>query len=171
MKAGKADPRTFSNIPCGVAPPGSGPGSVSPLGTKARAVVVAYTSTKNVTIGWPMIHDLNGETHESSNRRSSGERSARASLRAHSLMCLGLGFVEGLGDLGEGVGEGLVPVHVSTAGSEFRRARISEGSHDCGAGCLGEPRHLNHVGFGCALDDRGSIGPGGGERTRGSNGG
>ena len=46
MKAGTADPRTFSNIPCGVAPPGSSPGSVSVLGTKTRAVVVAYTTPR-----------------------------------------------------------------------------------------------------------------------------
>jgi hypothetical protein len=37
------------------------------------------------------------------------------------LMGLGLGFVEGLRDLGEGVGEGLVPVHVRAAGAEFSR--------------------------------------------------
>jgi len=53
MKAGTADPRTFSSTPCGVAPPGSTPGSVSSLGTKTRAVVVAYTSTKKVAIGCP----------------------------------------------------------------------------------------------------------------------
>ncbi|HZL74623.1 MAG TPA: hypothetical protein VFB83_04540 [Propionibacteriaceae bacterium] len=64
MKAGAADPRTFSNIPCGVAPPGRSLGSVSPLGTKTRDVVVAYTKTKNVAIGCLMIHDLSGETSE-----------------------------------------------------------------------------------------------------------
>ncbi len=48
MKAGTADPRTFSSTPWGVAPPGSSPGSVKALGTKTSAAVVAYTSTKNV---------------------------------------------------------------------------------------------------------------------------
>jgi hypothetical protein len=62
INAGRADPRTFSSTPCGVAPPGRSPGSVSPLGTKTRAVVVAYTSTKKVAIGCLMIHDLSGET-------------------------------------------------------------------------------------------------------------
>ena len=62
INAGTADPRTFSSTPCGVAPPGRSPGSVNPLGTKTRAVVVAYTSTKNVAIGCLRIHDLSGET-------------------------------------------------------------------------------------------------------------
>ena len=34
----------------------------------------------------------------------------------------GLGLVEGLGGLGKGVGDCLVPVHVGTAGAEFLRA-------------------------------------------------
>src|SRR4029450_12944113 len=34
----------------------------------------------------------------------------------------GLEFVEGLGGLGKGVGDGLVPVHVGAAGAEFSRA-------------------------------------------------
>jgi hypothetical protein len=61
INAGTADPRTFSSTPCGIAPPGRNPGSVGPLGTKTRAVVVAYTSTKTVAIGCLTIHDLNGE--------------------------------------------------------------------------------------------------------------
>ena len=73
IKAGTADPRTFTSIPCGVAPPGSIPGSVSPLGTKTRAVVVAYTSTKNVAMGCRLIHDLSGEA---SAARTSADRSA-----------------------------------------------------------------------------------------------
>jgi len=62
MKAGTADPRTFSSAPCGVAPPGSRPGSVSARSTNISAVVVAYTSTKNVAIGCLMIHNRSGET-------------------------------------------------------------------------------------------------------------
>jgi hypothetical protein len=31
------------------------------LGTQTRAVVIAYTNTKNVTIGCLMIHALSGE--------------------------------------------------------------------------------------------------------------
>jgi hypothetical protein len=48
--------------PAGVAPPGRSPGSVHPLGTNTRAVVVAYTSKKNVAIGCLTIHDRSGET-------------------------------------------------------------------------------------------------------------
>ena len=61
IKAGTADPRTFSSTPCGVAPPGRTPGSVKTLGTKTSAVVVAYTSTKNVAMGCLLIHNLNRE--------------------------------------------------------------------------------------------------------------
>src|SRR5215217_5152666 len=57
INAGTADPRTFSSNPCGVAPPGRSPGSVSSLGTKTKAVVVAYTSTKKVAIGCLTNHD------------------------------------------------------------------------------------------------------------------
>jgi hypothetical protein len=46
------------------------------------------------------------------------------------------------------------------------RARIAESSRDARAACQGEPRRLDHVGFGCALDNRGGIGPGGGKRAR-----
>jgi hypothetical protein len=51
--------------------------------------------------------------------------------RTRSLMGLGLGFVECLRDLGEGVGEGLVPVHVRAAGAEFSRGLLAQGfRHD-----------------------------------------
>jgi hypothetical protein len=42
--------------------------------------------------------------------------------RLGSWLSLGLEFVEGLGGLGKGVGDGLVPVHVGAAGAEFSRA-------------------------------------------------
>jgi hypothetical protein len=70
-------------------------------------------------------------------------------------------FGEGLGGLGEGVGDGSVPVHARATGPQFPRARSAEGSHDCCAACQNEPRRLDHVGFRGALDNRGSIGPGG----------
>ncbi len=70
-----------------------------------------------------------------------------------------------MGGLGKGVGDGLVPVHCGAAGSQFPRARIAEGSRDGRAACQGEHRRLNHVGFGGALDDRGSLGPSGGKRA------
>jgi hypothetical protein len=61
INAGTADPRTLWSAPPGVAPPGRSPGSVHPLGTNTRAVVVAYTSTKKVAIGCRTIHHLSGE--------------------------------------------------------------------------------------------------------------
>src|SRR4029434_9581783 len=38
----------------------------------------------------------------------------------------GLEFVEGLGGLSEGVGDGLVPVHLGAAGAEFSRALLAQ---------------------------------------------
>jgi len=58
MKAGTAEPTTFSRNPCGVAPPGSSPGSVKAFGTNASAAVVAYARIKKLVIGRWMIHDL-----------------------------------------------------------------------------------------------------------------
>jgi hypothetical protein len=58
MKAGTAEPTTFSRNPCGVAPPGSSPGSVKAFGTNASAAVVAYARIKKLVIGCWMIHDL-----------------------------------------------------------------------------------------------------------------
>jgi F0F1-type ATP synthase membrane subunit c/vacuolar-type H+-ATPase subunit K len=40
-------------------------------------------------------------------------------VHRRSWLDLGSGFAEGLGGLGEGVGEGLVPLHVRAAGAEF----------------------------------------------------
>ena len=42
----------------------------------------------------------------------------------------GLEFVEGLGGLSEGVGDGLVPVHLGTACAEFSRALLAESFRD-----------------------------------------
>jgi hypothetical protein len=47
-----------------------------------------------------------------------------------SWLGLGLGFVEGLCDLGEGVGDGLVPVHVGTAGAEFSCVLLAQSFRD-----------------------------------------
>ena len=58
MKAGTAEPTTFSRNPCGVAPPGSSPGSVKAFGTNASAAVVAYARIKKLVIGCWMIYDL-----------------------------------------------------------------------------------------------------------------
>jgi hypothetical protein len=62
MKAGTAEPRTFSSTPCGVAPPGSNPGWVRAPGTNTRAAFVTYTSTKKLAIGCLIIHDRSGDT-------------------------------------------------------------------------------------------------------------
>ena len=44
-------------------------------------------------------------------------------------LCLGFGFGEDLGGLSQGVGDGLVPVHVRAAGAEFPRALTGQGCH------------------------------------------
>jgi hypothetical protein len=50
----------------------------------------------------------------------------------------GLEFVEGLGGLGKGVGDGLVPVHVGAAGAEFSRAPLAQSFRDDQADQLSE---------------------------------
>jgi hypothetical protein len=45
---------------------------------------------------------------------------------ACSRLGAGFEFAEGLGGLGEGVGKGLVPVHVRAAGAEFPGALVAE---------------------------------------------
>ena len=88
------------------------------------------------------------------------------SVAAGSWLRLGSGFVKGLGGLGEGVSDGLVPVHVRAASAELPGALIAQG---CGCGRadrLGKPCRRGHVGVGGALDDRGSSRPGVGERAR-----
>ena len=75
-------------------------------------------------------------------------------------------FVEGLGGLGKGVGDGLVPVHVGTAGAEFSRALLAQSFRDDQADQRSDSRRLGHIGFGGALNDRGSLRLGGGKRAR-----
>ena len=75
-------------------------------------------------------------------------------------------LVEGLGGLGKGVGDGLVPVHVGTAGAEFSRALLAQSFRHDQAQQPSEIRQLAHIGFGRALNDRGSLRPGGGKRAR-----
>jgi hypothetical protein len=78
----------------------------------------------------------------------------------------GLEFVEGLGGLGKGVGDGLVPVHLGTAGAQFSRALLAQSFGDDQAEHSSDSRRLGHIGFGGALDDRGSLRLGGGKRAR-----
>src|SRR5215831_8903389 len=83
-----------------------------------------------------------------------------------SWLGLGLELVEGLGGMGEGVGEGLVPVHVRAAGAQFPGALLAQGGRHDRADQLNRPHRPAHEGFGDALDDRGSLRPGGGQRAR-----
>jgi hypothetical protein len=69
--------------------------------------------------------------------------------------------------LGEGIGDGLVPVHVRSAGAQFARALFAQGSRDSGGDQLRSPRRLDpQVGLRCAQDDRGILRLGGGKRAR-----
>jgi hypothetical protein len=82
------------------------------------------------------------------------------SRSSHNEQRNGLEFVDGLCGLGEGVGDGLVAVHVGAECSQFPDARIAKDS--CGGhACQGEQRRLSQTGFGGALDARGSIRPSG----------
>src|SRR5215203_321667 len=78
----------------------------------------------------------------------------------------GFEFVEGLGGLGQGVGDGFVPVHVGAAGVEFSRALLAQGFCDDQADRLSDCRRLVHIGFGGALNDRGSLRTDGCKRAR-----
>src|SRR5215831_1061407 len=86
-------------------------------------------------------------------------------LEAAARLRLGPGFefAEGLGDLGEGVGDVLVPVHVRAAGVEFLRALFAQRCRQVRAELNNQPCGPYRVGLGGALDDCGGIGPGGGE--------
>jgi hypothetical protein len=83
-----------------------------------------------------------------------------------SWLCPGVELVEGLGGLGKGVGDGLVPVHVGAAGAEFSRALLAQSFRDDQAEQPSDSRRLGHIGFGRALNDRGSLRLGGGKRSR-----
>src|SRR5207253_2378105 len=77
-----------------------------------------------------------------------------------SWLRLGSEIVEGLGGLGDGVGNGLVPVHIRPASAQLPYAFIAQSYPRVHA------RRRDHVGFGGALDSRGRSGSGGGERAR-----
>ena len=78
----------------------------------------------------------------------------------------GLEFVEGLGGLGKGVGDGLVPVHVGAAGAEFSRAVLAQSFGDDQADQRSDSRRVGHIGFGRALNDRGILRLGCGKGAR-----
>ena len=71
---------------------------------------------------------VSGEQHLRSVARNVRAHDSTARPRqglGHSWLGLSLEFVEGLGGLAECVGEGLVPVHIGAAGTEFPRALLS----------------------------------------------
>src|SRR5262252_9946361 len=100
--------------------------------------------------------------------RWQGERAAYPDLEAAARLRLGPGFelAEGLGDLGEGVGDGLVPVHVRAAGVELPRALFAQRCRQARAELSNQPGRPGRVALGGALDDGGGIGPGGGKYAR-----
>ena len=71
-----------------------------------------------------------------------------------------------MGGLSEGVGDGLVPVHLGAAGAKFSRALLAQSFRDDQAEQPSDSRRLGHIGFGGALNDRGSLRLGGGKRAR-----
>jgi hypothetical protein len=83
-----------------------------------------------------------------------------------SCLAFGSEFVKGLGDLGEGVGDGLVPVHVRAVCAQFPRALFIQGCLRRRADGSGGVRRRDRVGVGGAVDDRGGSGLGFGERVR-----
>src|SRR5215218_4310925 len=99
-------------------------------------------------------------------------RSASSRLAAPPGMCPpgptcswlspGSELVEGLGGLIDGIGDGLVPVHLGAAGAEFSRALLAQSFRDDQADQWSNSRRLGHMGFSGALNHRGSLRPGGG---------
>src|SRR5690348_10561046 len=79
---------------------------------------------------------------------------------SRSWLRLGSEVAEGLGGLGDGIGDGLVPVHVCPAGAQLPYAFIAQSYPRVHA------RRRDNVGFGGPLDGRGRSGSGGGERAR-----
>ena len=71
----------------------------------------------------PAVAALNGSQHRAAAAGGRGETTGDADgltvPAGRSQLGLGVELVEGLGGLGEGVGEGLVPVHVGAAGTEL----------------------------------------------------
>jgi hypothetical protein len=83
-----------------------------------------------------------------------------------SWLGLGLKLGEGLGGLGQDVGEGLVAIHIGATGTEFSRALLAQSFGDDQADHPSDSRRLSHIGFGRALNHRGSLRLGGGKRAR-----
>src|SRR5512132_3927765 len=94
----------------------------------AAVLFTAVVATTPVRIA---IELINSWTIISERGRHTGSAlGARRPGRTRSWLGLGLGFVEGLGGLSEGVGDGLVPVHVGAAGAEFARALLAQSFRD-----------------------------------------
>jgi hypothetical protein len=88
---------------------------ICPLGGLARRVRVRLTLR---TLRYELGVEPNGRSWHVSTGASCSWLSA------------GFELAEGLGGLGKGVGDGLVPVHVGTAGAEFSRARLAQSFGD-----------------------------------------
>jgi len=71
-----------------------------------------------------------------------------------------------LGDLGDGVGDGLVQVHFRPPRAEFPCALITQGCRHDRGDQISSPLRLDYVGFGGTLDNRGSLRLSGSKRVR-----